>query len=185
MSLASVTIEYFACWSCSPICNPREGITEREAAVISATRCFGVGISSIIRQEAAWPAGAWLQPLELLHRWPRALTLRWSEIITEGNPLALGPGNRGEGVGTLWRAGRGRVFDGVNWLSWLGDGGTLGSCRYGLKCLERVFRWIPWRGCRWRERGNIFGLLALCQGRRLLPLWRSLSWRRQRDWQRR
>ena len=171
-----VTIECFACWACSH-CPVREDISETEAVALSETRCFAVGVCRVIRQEATWPSGAWLQPLELLYRsW--ALTIRRSEAITESNPLALGPGHWREGVNALRRAGSGRAFDGINWLRGLGDGSTLGPRWCGLKYLERVFGWIPGRGCGWRERGDVFGVLALCQVRRALLLWHRVSWRR-------
>lgn len=178
----NVTIEYFAWWSSChrPICNPTEDVRQTRVAVLPAAHRFAVGISRIIREEATWPAGAGLWPLELLHRRPWALTTRWSEIITESDPLTLGPGHGGEGVDALWRTGSGWALR----LSRQGDGGALGPRWYRLECLERVFWWVPGRGCGRRERGDIFGLLTLCQGRRTLPLYHRLSWRGRCVWRR-
>lgn len=172
VSIEKVTIKHFVWWSCChcPICNPGEDIRETGGAVLSAARCLAVSISRVVREETTWPARAGLGPLELLHRRPRAVTPRWSKIVIEGDPLTLRPWHAGEGVDALWRAGGGGALDGVNWLSWQGDGSTLGSRWYRFECLRRVFWWVPGRGSGRRERGDIFGLLALCQGRRALPV---------------
>lgn len=63
---------------------------------------------------------------------------RWNECVTEGDPLALGPGRLGEGIDALRRTAVKLDSDGVDRLGRQGDGGALGPSGHGFDRLESV-----------------------------------------------
>lgn len=86
--------------------------------------------------------------LDLLE--PGGRAARGSEVVAEGDPLALRPGHGGgggEGVGAPRRAGGGALAPGgAERLAGQGERGALGPGRRRLQRLEGVVRRVPGGG---------------------------------------
>lgn len=136
--------------------NTRERVGETGGAVLRAA-------ARVVRQKKSRPPGGARGLLDLLG--PDGCTATRSQVVAEGDPLALRPGHGSKGIGAPRRAGSGALAPGgAERLAGQGQRDALGPGWRRLQRLEGVIGQIP-GGRRARGEGRgVFAWLALGRG---------------------